>query len=229
MDPAPVQQIFSARRRRERRVPSFVRSVGAPGARERMHDRAGPRSIGRGVDGGASRGRVRRGRARGLLARRPPPACGLAAGARPVRARGRAGLDRRARSRPRGRPPAPARCGSRERAGTARSPRGGGSGSPGRDLRRRDAEPRGLDRHAAALAAGLVRRGIGRGSLVAVALDRSPLLIATLLGILRAGAAFLPLDPAYPPARVRMMLEDAGSKSASRPPPSPPASTCRPG
>lgn len=68
----------------------------------------------------------------------------------------------------------------------------------------------GLDRHAAALAAGLGRRGIGRGSLVAVALDRSPLLIATLLGILRAGAAFLPLDPAYPPARVRMMLEDAG-------------------
>ncbi len=45
---------------------------------------------------------------------------------------------------------------------------------------------------------------------MAVALDRSPLLIAALLGILRAGAAFLPLDPAYPPARVRMMLEDAG-------------------
>ncbi|MGH1590409.1 AMP-binding protein [Methylobacterium phyllosphaerae] len=67
-----------------------------------------------------------------------------------------------------------------------------------------------LDARAAALAAGLAARGIGRGQRVAVALERSPGLIVALLGVLRAGAAFLPLDPAYPAARVRMMLADAG-------------------
>jgi amino acid adenylation domain-containing protein len=66
-----------------------------------------------------------------------------------------------------------------------------------------------LDARAAALAAGLAARGIGRGDRVAVALDRSPDLIVALLGVLRAGAAFLPLDPAYPAARVQMMLADA--------------------
>lgn len=67
-----------------------------------------------------------------------------------------------------------------------------------------------LDTWATSLASGLAARGIGRGRLVAVALDRSPDLIAALLGVLKAGAAFLPLDPAYPVARVRLMLEDAG-------------------
>ncbi|SDN69087.1 amino acid adenylation domain-containing protein [Methylobacterium phyllostachyos] len=67
-----------------------------------------------------------------------------------------------------------------------------------------------LDARAAALAAGLAARGIGRGDRVAVALDRGPDLIVALLGVLRAGAAFLPLDPAYPAARVHMMLADAG-------------------
>ncbi|MFK5595867.1 amino acid adenylation domain-containing protein [Methylobacterium sp. HMF5984] len=67
-----------------------------------------------------------------------------------------------------------------------------------------------LDARAANVADGLAARGIGRGDLVAVALDRSPEMIVALLGILRAGAAFLPLDPEYPPARVRMMLENAG-------------------
>ncbi|MDP4005408.1 amino acid adenylation domain-containing protein [Methylobacterium sp. NEAU K] len=68
----------------------------------------------------------------------------------------------------------------------------------------------GLDTRAAAVAAGLASRGIGRGHRVAVALERSPDLVVALLGILRAGAAFLPLDPQYPAARVQMMLEDAG-------------------
>lgn len=67
-----------------------------------------------------------------------------------------------------------------------------------------------LDARAAAVAAGLAAHGIGRGHLVAVALERSPEVIVALLGILRAGAAFLPLDPTYPAARIRMMLEDAG-------------------
>ncbi|MBE7248377.1 MAG: AMP-binding protein, partial [Actinomycetospora chiangmaiensis] len=67
-----------------------------------------------------------------------------------------------------------------------------------------------LDARAATLAAGLAVRGIGRGDHVAVALERGPEMIVALLGVLRAGAAFLPLDPAYPAARVHGMLADAG-------------------
>lgn len=67
-----------------------------------------------------------------------------------------------------------------------------------------------LDTRAAALAAGLAARGIGRGDRVAVALERAPETIVALLGVLRAGAAFLPLDPAYPAARIHGMLADAG-------------------
>ena len=67
-----------------------------------------------------------------------------------------------------------------------------------------------LDARAAALAAGLAARGIGRGERVAVALERSPEIIVALLGVFRARAAFLPLDPEYPAARIHMMLEDAG-------------------
>ncbi len=67
-----------------------------------------------------------------------------------------------------------------------------------------------LDTRAGALAAGLAARGIGRGHRVAVALERAPETIVALLGVLRAGAAFLPVDPAYPAARVRAMLADAG-------------------
>lgn len=67
-----------------------------------------------------------------------------------------------------------------------------------------------LDTRACALAAGLAARGIGHGDRVAVALERSPEMIVALLGVLRAGAAFLPLDPAYPAARVQLMLADAG-------------------
>jgi amino acid adenylation domain-containing protein len=66
-----------------------------------------------------------------------------------------------------------------------------------------------LDARAAAIAAWLAAGGISRGQRVAVALERSPEIIVVLLGILRAGAAFLPLDPEYPAARVHMMLEDA--------------------
>jgi amino acid adenylation domain-containing protein len=46
---------------------------------------------------------------------------------------------------------------------------------------------------------------------VGIAAPRSPELVAGLLGILRAGAAYLPLDPAYPEERLRFMLEDAGA------------------
>ncbi|WP_037858508.1 AMP-binding protein, partial [Streptomyces sp. NRRL S-31] len=48
--------------------------------------------------------------------------------------------------------------------------------------------------------------GITPDTLIAVCLDRSPDLIATLLGILKAGAAFVPLDPDYPTDRITYMI-----------------------
>ncbi|HEX6198963.1 MAG TPA: amino acid adenylation domain-containing protein, partial [Thermoanaerobaculia bacterium] len=54
---------------------------------------------------------------------------------------------------------------------------------------------------AGAVAARLAEAGIGRGDVVAIRARRSPTLVPAVLGTLRAGAAFLLLDPAYPAAR----------------------------
>ncbi|HEY7485632.1 MAG TPA: amino acid adenylation domain-containing protein [Streptosporangiaceae bacterium] len=51
--------------------------------------------------------------------------------------------------------------------------------------------------------------GVGSGTLVAVCAERSPELMAGLLGVLKAGGAYLPLDPDYPPDRLAFMLTDA--------------------
>ncbi len=66
-----------------------------------------------------------------------------------------------------------------------------------------------LDARSAALAAELAARGIGRESLVAVALPRSFELVIALVAILRAGAAYLPLDLAQPAARLSRILGSA--------------------
>ncbi|EXU62904.1 peptide synthetase, partial [Streptomyces sp. PRh5] len=62
------------------------------------------------------------------------------------------------------------------------------------------------DRVAGALAA----HGVRRGDLVAVVLDRSAELVAVWLGVAKAGAGFVPVDPAYPAERIGWMVEDAG-------------------
>jgi len=67
-----------------------------------------------------------------------------------------------------------------------------------------------LDRRAGRIAAGLTAAGVGRGTPVAVALERSPDLVAVLLGTARAGGAYVPLDPSYPEERISYMLEDSG-------------------
>ena len=58
------------------------------------------------------------------------------------------------------------------------------------------------------LARLLVAHGAGPGSVVAVAIERSPLLVTALLAVVKAGAAYLPVDPSYPAERVTLMLAD---------------------
>ena len=66
-----------------------------------------------------------------------------------------------------------------------------------------------LDERAARLARVLVSRGAGPESVVAVVMDRSAELVMALLAVLKAGAAYLPVDPGYPAQRIAFMLADA--------------------
>ena len=59
------------------------------------------------------------------------------------------------------------------------------------------------------IAHGLRDAGVVSGTLVGIFFDRSPELIAGLLGIWKAGGAYIPLDPAAPPQRIAFMLEDS--------------------
>lgn len=66
-----------------------------------------------------------------------------------------------------------------------------------------------LDQQANRLARRLVLLGAGRDCVVAVAMERSPALVVALLAIAKAGAAFLPLDPDAPLARLSMILGES--------------------
>ncbi|RPE33070.1 non-ribosomal peptide synthetase [Kitasatospora cineracea] len=66
-----------------------------------------------------------------------------------------------------------------------------------------------LDADSLALARTLAARGIGPESFVAVAVPRSPLSITALLAVVRAGAAYLPVDPGYPAERIAQLLSDS--------------------
>lgn len=66
-----------------------------------------------------------------------------------------------------------------------------------------------LMQRASAIAGELVARGVEPRSLVGVCMSRTWELVATLVGVLRAGSTYVPLDPAYPRERVRYMLEHA--------------------
>ncbi|SDD97052.1 non-ribosomal peptide synthetase [Rhodococcus tukisamuensis] len=76
-----------------------------------------------------------------------------------------------------------------------------------------------LDRRADAIAAELRGHGAGPGSIVAILADRSVDGVAGQLGILRAGAAFLPLDPKHPADRLSAIVADSGARAllAARP------------
>lgn len=66
-----------------------------------------------------------------------------------------------------------------------------------------------LDNRSNGLAAQLVRQGVQSGSIVGISIDRSIELVIGILGILKAGAAYLPMDPGLPDSRLRSILEDA--------------------
>ena len=59
------------------------------------------------------------------------------------------------------------------------------------------------------LAQYLSKQGVKAGSLVGVFIDRSAEMIVALLGVLKAGAAYVPMDPTYPNERIAFVLEDA--------------------
>ena len=66
-----------------------------------------------------------------------------------------------------------------------------------------------LDERAERFAFLLQEAGAARGTLVALCIDRSENLLVALLGILKTGATYLPLDPGTPLARITVCLEDA--------------------
>ena len=69
-----------------------------------------------------------------------------------------------------------------------------------------------LVRRARRLAGRLAAAGVRRGDRVALLAERTPDLLVALLGVLESGAAFVPLDPAFPAARLRLMVEDSGAR-----------------
>lgn len=66
-----------------------------------------------------------------------------------------------------------------------------------------------FDRHVNRLANYLVKQGVKTEDVVCVCMERSPELLIALYAIHKAGAAYMPVDPSYPAARLAMMLDDA--------------------
>jgi NRPS condensation-like uncharacterized protein len=66
-----------------------------------------------------------------------------------------------------------------------------------------------LDAHSSALADMLIARGVKPGDRVGLCADRSLEMVSAMIAILKTGAAYVPLDPAYPTDRLVYMLEDA--------------------
>ncbi len=70
-----------------------------------------------------------------------------------------------------------------------------------------------LNRRANRLARRLQQAGVGPDALVGLCLPRTSDLVVAMLAIQKSGAAYVPLDPSYPPDRVRFMLADSGARA----------------
>lgn len=66
-----------------------------------------------------------------------------------------------------------------------------------------------LNAHATRIASALRTRGVGRGQRVGLCVERGIDMLAAVYGVLKAGAAYVPLDPAFPQERLRFMVSDA--------------------
>ncbi|OBA64253.1 non-ribosomal peptide synthetase [Mycobacterium sp. 1100029.7] len=75
-----------------------------------------------------------------------------------------------------------------------------------------------IDEESNRVAHWLVEQGVGTEDRVALLLDKSPELVITALGILKAGAVYMPVDPTYPQDRISFILSDAGAKLVLREP-----------
>jgi amino acid adenylation domain-containing protein len=69
-----------------------------------------------------------------------------------------------------------------------------------------------LDQRAESLAHELIERGVGPGELVALCMPRSLELVVALLAVMRTGAAYVPIDPEAPAARIRTVLQDSAPR-----------------
>ncbi|TDJ41937.1 MAG: amino acid adenylation domain-containing protein [Gammaproteobacteria bacterium] len=69
-----------------------------------------------------------------------------------------------------------------------------------------------LNRHANQLGHYLQDAGVGPGDLIGIYVERSVNMMVALLGVLKTGAAYVPLDPLFPPDRIHFMMEDAELK-----------------
>ncbi|MFD6285591.1 non-ribosomal peptide synthase/polyketide synthase [Streptomyces sp. NPDC060205] len=107
-------------------------------------------------------------------------------------------------ARPQLAPVAPATLPDLIEAAVDRGPTATALSAPGLTLTFAEAEER-----ANRLAHRLIARGAGPGTLVALVLPRSADMVLAQLAVTKAGAAFLPVDPDYPPERVAFMLRDA--------------------
>jgi amino acid adenylation domain-containing protein/non-ribosomal peptide synthase protein (TIGR01720 family) len=69
-----------------------------------------------------------------------------------------------------------------------------------------------LDREAERIARRLRGLGVGKDTPVGILLDRSPRLAAAILGVLKAGGCYIPIDPEYPAERIALILGDSGTR-----------------
>ncbi|WP_080606171.1 non-ribosomal peptide synthetase [Rhodococcus opacus] len=91
-------------------------------------------------------------------------------------------------------------------AAVRQNPGGSALTADGRSMTYRE-----LDAESNRLARALMRRGVGPEALVALGLPRSVLSVVSVWAVAKTGAAFVPVDPHYPAARVRYLMDDSGA------------------